>query len=125
MNWLGRDTVRAPHLLLCLSEKEYLRAAKHCGLEQPSSWLGAAAAGTCHTWEKGGKLICIVCIRPPGEGADPIQVACSLVHEAVHVFQELCQSIGEASPSSEFEAYSIERISEQLMREFLRRMEAS
>ncbi len=124
MNWLGRDTVRAPHLLLCLSEKEYLRAAKHCGVEQPSPWLGAGAAATCHTWEKPGKLICIVCLRPIDNDVDPIRVACSLVHESVHVFQELCESIGEINPSPEFEAYSIERISEQLMLEFRRRMEA-
>lgn len=122
MKWLGRETVRAPHLLLCLSEKEYLRAAKHCGVAQPFAWLGVGAAATCHTWEKQGKLICVVCLRPPSDDADPIHIACSLVHESVHVFQELCESIGETNPSPEFEAYSIERISEQLMREYARRL---
>lgn len=69
-------------------------------------------------------LTCVVCLHPDALiAADPIQVACTLVHESVHIFQRLCDSIGEVCPSREFEAYSIERIAEQLMREFVRRME--
>lgn len=79
-----------------------------------------------HTWEQDGMLTCVICLHPDALAAiDPIQVACALVHEAVHVFQRLCDNIGESQPSREFEAYSIERISEQLMREFRRRVEAA
>ena len=38
-----------------------------------------------------------------------------LVHEAVHVWQAFCEDIGEKSPSDEFEAYSIQSISYELM----------
>lgn len=123
MKWLGRDTVRAPHLALCLSEKEYLQAAKHCNIDSPEKWIDESKNfAVLHTWQRGGSLTCLVCLSAQAQDSDPITVATTLVHEAVHVFQRLCDSIGESEPSREFEAYSIERISEQLMREFARRM---
>ena len=73
-----------------------------------------------HTWEDGGRVTCVLCLRPDAQTADPIEVAGTLVHESVHVFQRLCDSIGEANPSREFEAYSIEHIAQQFMREFVR-----
>lgn len=124
MKWLDRDTVRAPHMILCLSEAEYLAAAAHCNLPRPEQWLDESRQAACvHTWEREGSLTCVVCLHPEAlDAVDPIQVACTLVHESVHIFQRLCDSIGETQPSREFEAYSIERITEQLMREFVRRV---
>lgn len=121
MKWLDRDTVRAPFMALCLNERSFLAAAKHCNVSNPGQWLDESRQMACvHTWEKGGMLTCLVCLHPDSLKADPIEVACTLVHESVHVFQRLCDSIGEESPSREFEAYSIERIVERLMREFVR-----
>lgn len=122
MKWLDRDTVFAPYTILCLSAKEFQRAARHCKVTDPGQWMDEKRnMAVVHTWEHGGKLACVVCLHPDSLGADPIDVAATLVHEAVHVFQRLCDSIGEDSPSREFEAYSIERIAERLMREFKRR----
>jgi hypothetical protein len=56
------------------------------------------------------------------EGRNPIEVAGLLVHEAVHVWQEYCHGIGEATPASEQEAYGIQAISQELMAEFDRQM---
>lgn len=118
--WLDRDTVRAPFMTLCLSEKAYLAAAKHCKVEHADAWIPDKHTVACvHTLQSGSKLMCVVCLNPPAD-YDAIDIACALVHEATHVFQRLCDSIGESSPSREFEAYSIERISERLMREFVR-----
>lgn len=122
MRWLSRDTVRAPHLLLCLSEAEYKRAVRHCSVPEPDKWLDQDRQVACvHTWDKGGHLTCIVCLSPGSLEQDPVDVILTLVHEAVHVFQRLCDSIGEGSPSREFEAYSVERIAETLILEFRRR----
>uniref|UniRef100_A0A6M3M7U0 Uncharacterized protein n=1 Tax=viral metagenome TaxID=1070528 RepID=A0A6M3M7U0_9ZZZZ len=121
MKWLDRETVRAPHLALCLSEQDFKRAARHCKVPDPGVWLEMGRhKALVHTWESGGLLTCVVCLHPDSVLADPIDVACTLVHESVHVFQRLCQSIGEDRPSMEFEAYSIERIAERLMRDFVR-----
>lgn len=122
LRWLDRETVRAPYMALCLSEKAFQDAARHCHVSvSPGEWLDLNRnTAVTHTWEAKGKLICVVCVHPDAQKADPIEVASSLVHEAVHVFQRMCDSIGEDKPSREFEAYSIERIAERLMREFVR-----
>lgn len=122
MKWLSRDTVRAPYVTLCLSDKEFQRAAKHCKVDNPGPWLDEARnMAVVHTWDNNSALYCVVCLHPDAPGSDPIDVACTLVHESVHIFQRLCDSIGENKPSREFEAYSIERLSASLMREFARR----
>lgn len=123
MHWLDRDTVRAPHTILCMSAKEFQRVARKCGVSDPGVWMNESVHhAVVHTWEKPGELICVVCLNPEAMKSDPIDVACTLVHESVHIFQRLCDSIGEDKPSREFEAYSIERIAERLMREFKRRI---
>lgn len=121
LNWLERDTVYAPYTLLCLSEKEYRKAVKYCQVRDPAPWIDEGRQVACvHTWERGGSLVCVVCLDPP-KSYDGISIAATLVHEAVHIFQRLCESIGEDNPSREFEAYSIERIFERLAREYARR----
>lgn len=44
----------------------------------------------------------------------PLNTAALLVHEAAHVWQDICEGIGEARPSSEFEAYALQNIVEDL-----------
>lgn len=125
LNWLDRDTVLAPRMALCLSEKEYLQAVAHCGVQGAPRRIDEDRQIACvHVWERCGSLVCIVCLHLSDEH-DPIDIAATLVHGFVHVFQHLCDSIGEDNPSEEFEAYSIERIAERLMREYKRRLEAA
>lgn len=126
-HWLDRDTVRAPYMALCLTEKAFLAAAKHCKVPVVAGeWLNPNHhMAVVHTWERNGRLTCVVCLSPAAQADDPIALASALVHEAVHIFQRLCDSIGEANPSREFEAYSIERIAERLMREFVRQTTAA
>lgn len=122
MKWLSRDTVRAPYLLLCLTDAEYQRAVRHCSVARADPWIDEERQLACvHTWEREGNLVCVVCLAPGSLEQDPVDVILTLVHEAVHVFQRLCDSIGERAPSREFEAYSIERIAESLICEYRRR----
>jgi hypothetical protein len=53
--------------------------------------------------DKSGEAVILVCIH---SGA---------VHEAVHVWQFLCDHIGEKAPGIEMEAYGIENISRGLI----------
>lgn len=123
-HWLSRHTVRAPRMTLCLSDEAFRQAVAHCNLSDAGKWLDPKQLACVHTWDSDDALICIVCLSPDSIGADPIDVASTLVHEAVHIFQRLCDSIGESAPGREFEAYSIERIAEGLMREFVRQTTA-
>ncbi|MGG2098135.1 hypothetical protein ABFY41_11245 [Acinetobacter haemolyticus] len=45
---------------------------------------------------------------------EPIEVYGLLLHEAVHIWQRVRQLMGEANPSVEFEAYSIQAIAQDL-----------
>lgn len=47
---------------------------------------------------------------------DQIQVYGLLLHEAVHVWQKMKKLMGEREPSSEFEAYSIQAIAQDLFK---------
>lgn len=120
LKWLDRHTVFAPRSVLCLSRADYLKAVAHCNVQNPEPWLIPDQAACVHVWECDGSLVCVVCMDPP-EDFDGIDIAALLTHEAVHVFQRLCDFIGETHPSREFEAYSIEHIAERLMREYARR----
>lgn len=122
VRWLDRGTVVAPYLALCLSEAEFIAAARRCGVPNPSIWLEKTGAACVHRWTcDDGPMVCVVCLDQE-QFNDGIDLAAALCHEAVHVFQNLCDEIGEDSPSREFEAYSIQSISKQLMREYARRM---
>lgn len=47
-----------------------------------------------------------------------IQIHSLLLHEAVHIWQKVRTLMGESEPSSEFEAYSIQRIAQDLFEMF-------
>lgn len=61
---------------------------------------------------KGGKY----CIVQIGDCVDRtvIEIHGLLLHEAVHIWQRLKKIMNEQDPSSEFEAYSIQRIAQDL-----------
>lgn len=71
--------------------------------------------GTTYEFETtGGKLCCLVCIRP-GKKQDNLEVYGLLVHEAVHVWRKINERLNEDNPSSEFEAYALQNIAMRLM----------
>ena len=121
--WLSRSLIVGPYITLVTSDEEFGRAMKHCKLERDGTkWIRTEQAdATAHHIETSEKLICIVAIRVK-PGFDGIQVASLLVHEAVHIWQRYCQYIGEHSPSDEFEAYSVQAISQELMNAYAKRL---
>jgi hypothetical protein len=117
LKWLNRDLIVGPYLGLALSQKDFEAALRHCKVPKTewADFINAGADATMHTLTNpDGGMVCIVGIRPGPEHTGP-QIAAMLVHEAVHVWQAWCDKIGEREPSSEFEAYSIQAISQRLM----------
>jgi hypothetical protein len=55
-------------------------------------------------------------------GRSGIVIAAMLCHEAMHIAQEVFDMVGEKYPSSEFEAYLVQRISLELMSEYARQV---
>ncbi|WP_252512795.1 hypothetical protein [Acinetobacter brisouii] len=65
------------------------------------------------TYQKDGRNLCIVQIGH--DQVEKLKVASLLAHESVHVWQKTRIAMGETAPSSEFEAYSIQRIFQDLL----------
>lgn len=120
LNWLDRTLLQSPCYALCLSEHDFnseLRRLKISKSDRPLFMKNDRADATCHFFEKNsGRDKCvIVCLRDTATGRELEQVYALLVHEAVHIWQDFKQSIGETFPGDETEAYAIQRIAQSLM----------
>lgn len=123
MKWCDRALVVSPYYYgLCRSEKEFRRELKRMRLPRehwPSFLKTASADATSHFFEHGdGRLIAIVCLGSV-KGLSREQVYGLLVHEAMHIWQQVRGHLGEGSPSSEFEAYAVQGISQMLMQAYV------
>lgn len=123
-HWLDRRIAApGPYLALVLSQEEFDKALKHCRIPLGASWIkNPHSHATAHYLQnENGEAVCIVALSS-WEGRNPIEVAGLLIHEAVHVWQEYCNRIGEERPGDEQEAYGIQAISQELLAEFARRV---
>ena len=119
MKWLNRRIAcPGPYLALCTSEKQYIKALKHLKIKSNNLWVDNKANATTHVFDNNsGELCCVVCINV--EHHNKVEVYGLLVHEAVHVWQEYVQRIGEHTPGNEQMAYGIQNISQELINEFI------
>ena len=119
VEWLDRRaSAPLPNYTLCLSEKDYFHIFKRLGEKPIAEWVSPGSHGTTHTlYDKAGNICCIVCMKDT-KGMEAGAVYGLIIHEAVHVWQKYCLSIGETNPSTEFEAYSIQWICQQMLYSF-------
>lgn len=121
MKWLARSLIDGPYLALVLCDRDYQRAMDHFKVPRAGRdpWIlneHSDATAHCLTHPDRGQAV-VVALRVR-EGITGVQIAAMLVHEAVHVFQQFCDRIGERQPSEEFEAYSIQAIAQRLMQSY-------
>ena len=121
VEWLDRALVVSPyHIGLCKRADTFeleLKRMKVPKADRPAFILRGAGA-TVHFFEKGDDKLCaIVCITKP-KGTTRHQLNGLLVHEAMHIWRWIRESINESEPSKEFEAYAIQHISQRLMEAF-------
>lgn len=122
MRWCSNTALFLPlHYTLVLTEKAFQRECRRLALprDQWPRWVANehSDATTHHFVTDSGRRAVVVSLRQK-EGIEGIQIAALLVHEAVHIWQECRDLLGEASPSAEFEAYCIQGISQNLMQRF-------
>ena len=123
--WLDRRiSAPGPFLALCLTEDDLHKACADLKVSAPSFIRNGWSHATTHTFEAQAGLACIVCMRGHEEHT-PIEVAGLLVHEAVHIWQQYAERIGEDSPGVEQEAYAIQSIAQELMADFARQMKGA
>lgn len=112
--WVDWSLIPTPmYIGLCTDETQFHRELKRMKVPQ-NHWpdfLPTGARGRVHRLGKVNdetKSCSIVCVRDDIEC--PAQIIGILVHEAVHVWQNICEAIHENNPSHEFEAYAIQSI---------------
>lgn len=123
--WIDRALIISPvYYTICTSEQEFYRLMKHIKMpisDQPE-FISYGSGATTHSFKSDDKSIAIVTINIENDATNA--ELCSLIaHEAVHVFQYILECMGESKPSVEFEAYSIQMITMQLISEFERQKE--
>ena len=67
-----------------------------------------------HHFERGDKAIAIVCMGKSKQ-RKLVEIVGLLTHEATHIWQSIRDRIGERNPGAEFEAYSVQWITQQLI----------
>lgn len=123
MKWCDNKMMTGPFYVLVLNEAEYHKAMRRMRVpkRERSAWVNPGSRGTVtKLTNEEGELAVIVAVEV-SEQDDQLAVFGILVHEAVHVFQIWCEHIGEREPSSEFEAYSIQKIAQELMTHYATR----
>lgn len=120
--WLEREMITGPHLALVLSKKAFFKAMKECKIKKSvaGSWMKTDHANaTVHIFEhEVDGLMCIVALDISSTPSLDSVIGL-LVHESVHIWQHFKSRIGETTPSDEFEAYSIQTISQRLIASYL------
>lgn len=90
------------------SEAAWKRQMKRMGLDEPYPSSGGDARCTTFEMRSVNRTVCLITIRDPSVLVDNDgRLVELLTHEATHAWQQTTTSIGEESPSPEFEAYSL------------------
>lgn len=117
VDWAGSELIQCPlRYGLCLDKGSFSSEMRRLKIKGPPPWISNAHShATTHYFDDNdGSLIAIVCMDP-GKDWTAVGTAGMLVHEAVHVWQTMADRMGETNPSREFEAYSIQQISLELL----------
>jgi hypothetical protein len=116
--WLdGALTFSPIPYTLCIDEKSFNKTLKSIGIPKCSMppFEGDPGTAAIHQFAStNGGLIAIIVVGDMS-GMSLNEVHSLLVHEAEHLWRFIKKAIGERKPSAEFEAYSIQSISLNLM----------
>lgn len=102
-------------MVLCKTAVDLDKACKVLKLKHYDEFPKSGA--DCRLISYKDQPLCIVCVASV-KGFSKHQINALLCHEAVHVWQYFCDDIGEKNPGIETEAYSIQKITQNLMEEF-------
>lgn len=118
ISYCDRALVRTPYrYALCTDEKSFQKELKRLGMPQ-SEWppfLNPGAHATIHEFVNGDGDCCALVCLGSCKGRSTEEVHGLLTHEAMHLWRWTREALGEKAPSSEFEAYAIQNITQNLM----------
>lgn len=109
--------VQSPYFIcLCVTEEAFLDEMKRMNVKKPGAWVNAGVDATVHEYVRGDEETIFVCVA--SRHKVPYMNYALMVHEATHIWQKVRRKLGDWSPSDEFEAYSMQNLSERLMRSY-------
>lgn len=113
--WLDKGWLPV-YIGFCPSEKAWNREMKRFGMSRP---YPNSAGCTLRFENSAGKTCILVCIHERLK-ADSCRhgIIGLIVHECTHAWRFILNDIGEDIPSSEFEAYSMQAITQQVTTAF-------
>lgn len=120
--WLDRSLISSPfHIALCLTRKQFERKLKECSIpkEDWMPFVTVSESARVHRYSHEGTGYVFVCIDGYEQHAE-VEIYGLLVHEAMHIWRWIREYIDEETPSSEFEAYAMQNLSQRLIHEFKR-----
>lgn len=108
---------------LALTEKAFIAEMKRLKVKYDFPFINEGAGAMMHVLTNPvNNPICIICIDAAKAAKDKIkieQIAALLAHEAVHVWQTCCDTIGEATCGRETPAYFIQCVTQFCLNQFL------
>lgn len=113
MIWCETAQPFTHHFGFCPSEKAWNALAKSSKRDL-GRYPDNAAMTTLFQNTKLKIRTCIVTVAD----RTPRDTVALLVHEGMHVWRDMCEGIGESTPSSEFEAYAVQSIVDELLRAY-------
>lgn len=124
MHWCDRCLFQSPvYYGLCLSEHAFKKELKRLSVK-PKHWpnyLGKGSLARTHFFEEtnDNHTCAIICIQSNKKYKLSEYIGL-LTHECIHVWQEIRKNINEKKPSSEFEAYCIQFLTQEIIQTFLK-----
>jgi len=98
------------------NENKFQKELKRLGIKEDVDFVSCGKDATAHFFEQQGKLNVIVTISGLKKRKKE-EVIGLLIHEAVHVWHEICDYIGERDPGVEISCYSIQNIAQSMIGE--------
>lgn len=124
MKWCDRNLFQSPvYYGLCLSESSFKKELKRLSIKakyRPEYILEGSHACT-HFFENSAEhhTCAIICIQT-NKKYNLSEYVGLLTHECIHVWQEIRKNINEKKPSSEFEAYAVQFLTQEIIQAFLK-----
>lgn len=121
--WLDRSLfISSQYYTICTNEKQFKQVLRHMKIpkeNRPPFLKNRFADASTHFFvnEDGKSKTAVVCLGDT-KGRDPNQVRALIVHEAMHIWQEVKADYGEHNPGNEVEAYSVQMLTQQLFYEY-------
>lgn len=121
--WIDRTLISSPYCIgLCISEKDFLDELERLNVPENDRpyFVQSNKDAAVHFFKQTDtrNLCALVCIKPRNNKIDPNALIGLLIHEADHIWRAICDELGETFPSKEFEAYSLQAISQRLIEKY-------